>query len=216
MPPPVDEDFRTKERSALKTALFVAAALVAILIYAYTEGEKQTAATTMAPTQTTTTVEETTTTQATTTTEAPTTTTTAGAPGTLSWGQTTTYLDSGAPELEITVDAPQVDTTAKAKYIDPGRQVCVVMVSIRNLTATPQDYNKFDFTAYEGRDFEAPHPSWYMTKLPELEQGTLPPGGVVKGYVPFDLPDDQRIVRVQYDRESDGVLLWWSDQGGEK
>lgn len=164
---------------------------------------------------TATTAKATTTTQATTTTEAPTTTTTAVAPGALSWGQTTTYLNSGLPELEITIDAPQADTTAKAKYIDPGRQVCVVLVSIKNVTAVPQDYNKFDFTAYEGRDFEAPHPSWYMTKLPELEQGTLPPGGVVKGYVPFDLPDDQRIVRVQYDRESDGVLLWWSDQGGK-
>ncbi|MBU2600649.1 MAG: DUF4352 domain-containing protein [Actinobacteria bacterium] len=188
----------------MRWALAIALIGVMLLTGCGTESTTTTAAE-VAPTTTTANATTTTTTALTTT------TTTLGS---LSWGESDVYADDGVPELEISVEAPEVDATAATKYIDPGRQVCVVLVTIRNLSVAPHDYNKFDFTAYDGRDFEAPHPSWYRTQLPELEQGTLPPGGTVKGYVPFDLPDDQRIVRVQYDRVSDGRLLWWHTTGG--
>jgi hypothetical protein len=97
------------------------------------------------------------------------------------------------------------------KYEDPfndlkeGQKVVAVDVTVENKGKEPKPYNLFDFTIQD-KDGYTYEPSWNFTIKPSLSSGDLQPGRKVRGYITFEIPENDSGLELIYQPD-------WLDSG---
>ena len=132
-----------------------------------------------------------------TTTGAPTTTTSANVGA--AWGD---IQEVGG--FEIGAAAPVPDTATSG---EPEGAVWSVEVTIKNTTASAQDYNAAEFHLQDSEEYRYDYPLLLIEHW--LGTGTLAPGQTVKGRLAFDLPEDAQPAALTYAPILQDVVAVW-------
>lgn len=136
------------------------------------------------------------------TTQAPTTTTTeATGPQTYEWGS-----EIELAGVTVQVSEPQTDTAltdTEKLFLADGYGVVYVTVIVTNKSSAPYSYSPMNFllSDSEGQVFTMST----LCSKPRLESGNLQVGRVVKGAVPFEIPEGSTPAYVDYFPTFDGV-----------
>jgi hypothetical protein len=144
-----------------------------------------------------------------TTTSASTTSTTVAATTTTivavksAWGASGTWQD-----VSLTAAPPQTDPSPE--LVGDGNKVVYCMVTIKNGSSDPFDYNGLSFTLTDsaGEQYE----NFGLTSMPDLGEGTLQPGETVEGAVAFEIPQAGTPAGLQWQPDSASApAVEWGD-----
>jgi hypothetical protein len=96
-------------------------------------------------------------------------------------------------------------TTGEPRFVDQlegltaseDHEYAVVSIALRNFSATPLSYNRFDFLLDSGQGSPVA-PTIVHSLESQLQVGDLEPGATVVGLLPFEIPKGARDLALLY------------------
>jgi hypothetical protein len=119
------------------------------------------------------------------------------------WNGSGTWQD-----ISLTAAPPQTDPSPE--LVGDGNKVVYCMVTFKNGSSDPFDYNGLSFTLTDSAGEQ--HENFGLTSMPDLGEGTLQPGETVGGAVAFEIPNAATAAGLQWQPDSaSGPAIEWGD-----